>query len=295
MTKILIYGGNGWIGGMMCNLLSKQNINFVKSNVRVNNKNDIIEELDKESPTHVMSFIGRTHGNHDGTNYTTIDFLEQKGRIKDNVRDNLFSPLVLAILCSKRDIHFTYLGTGCIFNYDSEHSLTPTGIGWTENDTPNFFGSSYSVVKGYTDELMHLFEDSVLNLRIRMPIVSQDCPRNFISKIIKYEKICSIPNSMTVLDELLPLALKMSLNNQTGTINLVNPGVISHNEILQIYKDNVDPLFKWNNFTIEQQDLILAAKRSNNRLDTTKLKELFPNVEDINSAVNKCLKNWYKS
>ena len=107
----------------------------------------------------------------------------------------MFSPLVLAILCSRRNIHFTYLGTGCIFNYDSEHTLTPTGVGWTENDTPNFFGSSYSVVKGYTDELMHLFENSVLNLRIRMPIVSQDCPRNFISKIIRYEKICSIPNS----------------------------------------------------------------------------------------------------
>ena len=295
MTKILIYGGNGWIGGMMCELLSKQNFEFVKSNVRVDNKNAVVEELDRENPTHVMSFIGRTHGNHNGTNYTTIDFLEQKGRIRENVRDNLFSPLVLAILCSRRNIHFTYLGTGCIFNYDSEHTLTPTGVGWTENDTPNFFGSAYSVVKGYTDELMHLFENSVLNLRIRMPIVSQDCPRNFISKIIRYENICSIPNSMTVLDELLPLALEMSLNNQTGTINLVNPGVISHNEILQLYKDNVEPLFKWKNFTMEEQDSILAAERSNNSLDTKKLEALFPNVRPINIAVTKCLKKWYKS
>jgi len=100
---------------------------------------------------------------------------------------------------------------------------------------------------------------------------------------------------MTVLDELLPLALEMSLDNQTGTINLVNPGVISHNEILQIYKDNVDPLFKWKNFTIDEQDSILAAERSNNRLDTTKLEELFPNVRPINLAVTKCLKNWSKS
>ena len=81
MTKILIYGGNGWIGGMMCVLLSKKNIKFVKSNVRVNDKKAVEEELDIEKPTHVMSFIGRTHGNHNGTNYTTIDFLEQKGRI----------------------------------------------------------------------------------------------------------------------------------------------------------------------------------------------------------------------
>ena len=274
MTKILIYGGNGWIGGMMCVLLSKKNIVFVKSNVRVNDKKAVEEELYIENPTHVMSFIGRTHGNHSGTNYTTIDFLEQKGRIRENVRDNLFSPLVLAILCSRRNIHFTYLGTGCIFNYDSEHSRTPTGTGWAENDTPNFFGSSYSLVKGYTDELMHLFDTSVLNLRIRMPIVGQDNPRNFITKITNYEYICSIPNSMTILDILLPHVLMFMKKNITGTYNMTNPGKISHNEILTLYKKYVDSEFTWKNFSIEEQDKILLSKRSNNTLDTTKLKTL---------------------
>ena len=292
MTKILIYGVNGWIGGMMCELLSKQNIEYVKSSVRVDNKSAITDELDQENPTHVMSFIGRTHGTCDGKKYTTIDYLEQKGKIRENVRDNLFSPVLLAILCSRRNIHFTYLGTGCIFNYDENHSLSPNGAGWREEDNPNFFGSAYSAVKGYTDELMHLFNSSVLNLRIRMPIVSQDTPRNFISKIIRYEKICSIPNSMTVLDDLLPIALDMSLKKITGTINLVNPGVISHNEILQMYKDNGHPFFKWENFTLEEQSNVLDSGRSNNRLDTSKLKEMYPNVNNIQDAVLKCLKNW---
>ena len=73
--------------------------------------------------------------------------------------------------------------------------------GFKEDATPNFFGSSYSIVKGYTDELMHMLEDCVLNLRIRMPIISKTHSRNFITKITKYEYICSMPNSMTVLDE----------------------------------------------------------------------------------------------
>ena len=42
--------------------------------------------------------------------------------------------------------------------------------GFNESSLPNFFGSSYSIVKGFTDQLMHLFENNVLNLRIRMPI-----------------------------------------------------------------------------------------------------------------------------
>ena len=48
------------------------------------------------NPTHIMAFIGRTHGVVDGKPYLTIDYLEQKGKLKDNIRDNLYSPLVLA-------------------------------------------------------------------------------------------------------------------------------------------------------------------------------------------------------
>lgn len=57
----------------------------------------------------------------------------------------------------------------------------------------------------------------------------------------------------------------------TGTINLCNPGYISHNEILKMYGEIVDPLFKWENFTQEEQRKILAADRSNNFLETDKL------------------------
>ena len=191
--NVLIFGHKGWIGGMMCNLLEENNIDYVTSSVRANDKVGVERELLKIKPTHVMSFIGRTHGTHDGKKYTTIDYLEQKGKIIDNVRDNLFSPMVLALLCKKHDIHFTYLGTGCIFKYDEEHPLGDESIGFTEHSLPNFFGSGYSVVKGFTDELMHMFDDSVLNLRIRMPITDKLEPRNFITKITKYEYICSIP------------------------------------------------------------------------------------------------------
>lgn len=287
--NVLIFGHKGWIGGMMCNLLEENNIDYVTSSVRANDKVGVERELLKIKPTHVMSFIGRTHGTHDGKKYTTIDYLEQKGKIIDNVRDNLFSPMVLALLCKKHDIHFTYLGTGCIFKYDEEHPLGDESIGFTEHSLPNFFGSGYSVVKGFTDELMHMFDDSVLNLRIRMPITDKLEPRNFITKITKYEYICSNPNTMTVLDELLPYALDMAKNKITGTVNLTNPGVVSHNEILEMYRDIVDPSFTWKNFSQDEQAKILAADRSNNCLDTTKLKEMYPNVKHIKDSVKNVL------
>jgi hypothetical protein len=43
-----------------------------------------------------------------------------------------------------------------------------------------------------------------------MPIVaSLVYPRNFITKIIKYDKVVNTPNSMTVLPELLPMSIEM--------------------------------------------------------------------------------------
>ena len=290
--KVLIYGGDGWIGNQVVSLLSEHTV--VKGKARAENIGDLEEEIKLVNPTHIMSFIGRTHGLIGDKTYTTIDYLEQKGKIKENVRDNLYSPLVLAILANKYKIHFTYMGTGCIFEYDELHPFGKEINGFTEDDSPNFYGSGYSVVKGYTDKLMHLFADNVLNVRIRMPITSDYNSRNFVTKIINYEKICSVANSMTVLPELLPLMIDMAEKKITGTINLTNPGLITHNEILTMYKEIVDNNFTWDNFTVDEQNKILAAGRSNNYLDTSKLESLYPQVLDIKSAVKKCLEKMAK-
>ncbi len=287
--KILVYGYKGWIGQQFIQLLKSSNSTYELGDSRVDNIIELENEIKRHSPTHIVSFIGRTHGKIDDKEYTTIDYLEQKGKLKENVRDNLFAPISLALVSKKYNIHYTYLGTGCIFTYikDQEH------IGFTEESLPNFTGSGYSTVKGFTDMLMHQLEDTVLNLRIRMPIVGYDNPRNFITKITNYDKICSIPNSMTVLPELLPIALEMMKVNKLGTINLTNPGVISHNEILEMYKEYVDPEFTWKNFSIEEQNKILASERSNNLLDTTKLETFWPNVKNIKDSIRDLLKNYH--
>lgn len=289
--KVLIYGSNGWIGSQFREILSKENITFVEGSSRVDDVEKLHQEIGKVQPTHIVSFIGRTHGSIGSQQFTTIDYLEQEGKLVENVRDNLFSPLTLAHIAKEKNIHYSYLGTGCIFSYDERRPLGGD-IGFQESSLPNFFGSSYSIVKGFTDRLMKQYDDHVLNIRIRMPIVDHHHPRNFITKIVKYDKICSIPNSMTVLPELLPLVVDMMKNNRTGTVNLTNPGVISHNEILEMYRDIVDPSFTWKNFTQEEQRKILASDRSNNYLETTTLQKWYPEVSPIKKAVSKCLQKY---
>ena len=113
--KILIYGGKGWIGTSFCKLLDNK-YSYTLGTARVNNIDHLCREIDDIKPTHIFSFIGRTHGRIGETDYPTIDYLEQPGKIQENVRDNLFAPITLAKICESKNIHFTYLGTGCILN-----------------------------------------------------------------------------------------------------------------------------------------------------------------------------------
>lgn len=130
--------------------------------------------------------------------------------------------------------------------------------------------------------------ENVCTLRVRMPISSDLAnPRNFITKITRYEKVVNIPNSMTILDELLPISIEMAKRNLTGIWNFTNPGAVSHNEILEMYRDYIDPKFSWKNFTLEEQAKVIVAPRSNNELDATKLKNEFPELLPIKESLIK--------
>ena len=282
--KLLIFGSKGWIGRQFCEYLDENNILYIESDSRADNEKDVEKEILEHLPSNIISLIGRTYGE----NFNTIDYLEQPGKLVENIRDNLYAPIILSILCERYNIHYTYMGTGCIFEYNDEGKKN------NEDDLPNFFGSSYSIVKGYTDRLQHMYSKNTLNLRIRMPIINYDHDRNFITKITNYEYVCSVPNSMTVLHDMYPIMLDMIKKNITGTFNMCNKGAITHNEILELYKNHVDNDFTWKNFTIEEQNKILLSKRSNIELSTEKLYELYPNIPDIKTSIERCMISYAK-
>jgi hypothetical protein len=55
-----------------------------------------------------------------------------------------------------------------------------------------------------------------------------------------------------------------------------------------MYKEIVDKDFKWDNFNIEEQNLILASERSNNFLDTKRLESMYK-VKNIKESVRDTL------
>ena len=271
--KLLIFGSRGWIGSMFINYLKSNNINFIETNVRADNEALVNDIILLHSPSHIISFIGRTYDNDNNDN---------DGELVDNVRDNLFGPVVLSMLAQKHNIHYTYLGNGCIFNNDTtdeNHYI------YDENDNADFNGSSYLIVKGFTDRLIKL-NANALNLRIKMPIVDFNHSRNFITNILNNNNISSFPNSITVLPVFFPIILDMIKNKTIGTFNLVNPGIISQNEILEMYKEIIDPSFTWDNF-----NKIFKSNTSNNHMNSNKICALYPDIPDIKTAIRNCLIN----
>jgi 3,5-epimerase/4-reductase len=140
---------------------------------------------------------------------------------------------------------------------------------------------------------MHEQYPNVLNVRIRMPISSIDGPRNFITKIIQYQRICSIPNSMTVMDDILPLLVECMERGICGTLNATNPGLIDHATILNEYKRIQNPEHTWEEITNEELvGKCVKGARSNNFLDTARIEGLFPGrIPDIHTSVMKILAN----
>ncbi|CAM8957698.1 unnamed protein product [Rhodiola kirilowii] len=275
--KFLIYGRTGWIGGLLGKMCEKQGILYEYGKGRLEDRASLLKDIQNVKPTHVFNAAGVT-------GRPNVDWCESHKT--ETIRANVVGTLTLADVCREHGLRVMNYATGCIFEYDAAHP-EGSGIGFKEEDTPNFHGSFYSKTKAMVEELLKEFEN-VCNLRVRMPISSDlSNPRNFITKISRYNKVVNIPNSMTVLDELLPISIEMAKRNLTGIYNFTNPGVVSHNEILEMYKKYINPEFSWSNFTLEEQAKVIVAARSNNEMDASKLKKEFPELLSIKESLIK--------
>ena len=277
----LLYGSRGWIGGQLMSILGTMGENVIEATSRADDYSSVYHEITSLRPDRVVSTIGRTSG----PSCSNIDYLEQPGKLVENLRDNLQGPINLATVCQQLDLHFTYLGTGCIYEFNEQHPMYGwERCGFTENDPPNFTGSQYSMVKGVTDQLIRQYT-TTLNVRIRMPFSAEMHPRNFVTKITQYRKVISIPNSMTVLPELLPIMIDMASRQIVGTVNLTNPGAITHGEILEMYRQYIDPNFTYEIMNLSELPNYTVGRRSNNYLDTTKLQSYYPQVKPIQESI----------
>jgi 3,5-epimerase/4-reductase len=135
--KFLIYGRTGWIGGLLGQLCAAQGIPFSYGAGRLENRAQLEADIDAAAPTHVFNAAGVT-------GRPNVDWCETHRA--ETVRANVVGTLTLADVCRGHGLVLINYATGCIFEYDDAHQLG-SGVGFKEEDTPNFVGSFYSKTK----------------------------------------------------------------------------------------------------------------------------------------------------
>lgn len=135
--KFLIYGKSGWIGGLLGKLCEKQGIAYEYGKGRLQERVQLVSDIQNVKPTHVLNAAGVT-------GRPNVDWCESHK--PETIRTNVVGTLTLADVCKEHGILMINFATGCIFEYDSGHPLG-SGIGFKEEDTPNFIGSFYSKTK----------------------------------------------------------------------------------------------------------------------------------------------------
>ncbi|CCG81053.1 Putative uncharacterized protein [Taphrina deformans PYCC 5710] len=276
-NRILVFGPRGWIGSTLIEMLKSQGKEVKGATSRLEDRESVLKEIEEYKPTHALNCAGQT-------GRPNVDWCEDNKQA--TIRSNVIGTLNLADVCWLKGVHMTNFATGCIFKYDDAHPMR-SGKGFTEESEPNFDESFYSKTKAQVEKIIANY-DNVLNLRLRMPVSDDLHSRNFVTKISKYERVVDIPNSNTLLHDLLPASIAMFENHVTGIYNFTNPGAISHNEVLTLYKKYIKPDFTWKNFSLEEQAKVIKAGRSNCELDTTKLekklKELGITIPEVHIA-----------
>lgn len=260
--KILVFGSKGFIGSH----LRSRYPDAVTPSADIADAQAVASLLDEHHPDVVINAAGKT-------GRPNVDWCEDHK--EETIRSNVLGPLVLLEECSKRNIYWVHLGSGCIYEGDKD------GRGWTEEDPPNFFGSFYSRTKAWSDQI--LTEFPVLNLRLRMPFDASQEPRSLITKLVRYDRVLDVRNSLTYIPDFLDALHQLMQRNITGTFNVINPGAISPYRIMEFYKDIVDPSHTFERLTLDHLSDVTKAGRSNCILSTEKLQKegiILPPVED---------------
>tara|TARA_Y100000310_G_scaffold231073_1_gene233598 strand:- start:660 stop:2489 length:1830 start_codon:yes stop_codon:yes gene_type:complete len=260
--------GEGYLGTKLRDFLG-----YSSTKLNPLNLEKLKEFLDKEKPDIVINAIGKT-------GRPNIDWCEENKQA--TIESNTIVAANLCIECSKRNIYFVHLGSGCIYYGDKG------GSGFTEEDEPNFYGPQfYAKSKILAEKILKEFP--CLILRIRMPIGEEPHERNLIDKLLKYEKLIDIQNSMTTIPHLLKATKKLIDEKRIGIYNMVNPGTTSAAEIIKMYKELINPNHNFTELSVEGLDLITKGKRSNCFLNSDKLKSEGIFLPEIHDAVKECL------
>lgn len=288
---LLLLGGSGFVGSALRRSLDAQSIRYrsvSRAEVDYTRREQLIGLIRDSRASFLINAAGYT-------GKPNVDACELHKA--DCLAGNAVLPGIIREACEACDLPWGHVSSGCIYT-----GCKPDGSGFTEADPPNFSFrtdncSFYSGCKALGEECLAGSSRTYI-WRLRIPFDSIDSGRNYLSKLIRYERLLDATNSISQLDEFANACLACWVRRVPfGTYNVTNTGAITAREVVEEIKKHLGLDRPFLFFDSEAEFLRLATKtpRSNCILDNSKLLATGIPMSEVHEAVASSLQAWKRA
>ena len=285
---IVILGGAGYVGTAYQRLFARLGIpfhNLARKAVDYTSVERLADLLAETRPEFLINAAGYTgKPNVDACEDAKADCLFGNAVLPGKIRE----------ACERTGTPWGHVSSGCI--YTGERA---GGGGFTEEDAPNFsfranHCSFYSGTKALGEEVLGGARDCFI-WRLRIPFDAFDGPRNYLSKVMRYERLLDAVNSLSQLDEFARATFECWARRVPfGTYNVTNPGRVTTREVVDLIRKRGVSTKSFQFFSDEAEFMRIAARtpRSNCVLDTSKLVATGIAMTEVHEAIDRALQEW---
>lgn len=304
---VLLLGSTGYVGRSFADFLKSRRVEVLTISRAVHDYTDpqtLRKLLQKFRPDFLINAAGYT-------GKPNVDACEKAKA--ETLFGNTVFPLRLAEACAEESIPWGHISSGCIYQGSKGVDALGNPLGFREDDPPNFdFHSGncsfYSGTKAMAEE--HLLKDGreVYIWRLRVPFDHRDSGRNYLSKLLRYQRLLEVRNSLSHLGDFVASAwATMERGLPYGAYNLTNPGAVTTKEVVELIRQegarrqakddafSAERMLKdFSYFASEEEFMKTAAvaPRSSCVLDTTKAEQLGLPLRPVHEALTDSLERW---
>jgi len=288
---IVLLGGSGYVGSEFVRNLEIRGVEY--SSISRANGVDYyaVDQLVRELERLKASFVINAAGYTGKPNVDACEVYKD-----DCLMGNVILPSRVASACHKLGVPFGHVSSGCIYT-----GRRSDGFPFSEEDAPNFSFrqdncSFYSGCKALGEELLSETENSYI-WRLRIPFDEHDGSRNYLSKLMRYEKLLIAENSISHLWEFVDACIETYLRQiPFGTYNITNPGFVSTTEVVDLIKESGLSNKKYSFFSDIDEFMAKAAKtpRSNCVMSPDKIMSHGIKLRPVREAICSALENWVR-
>jgi dTDP-4-dehydrorhamnose reductase len=288
---IYLLGGSGYVGLAYQDLLKKKGIpfnNLRRSDLDYGDAAALTAALKRDRPSFLINAAGYT-------GKPNVDACELD---KTNcLFGNAVLPGRIAEACELAGVPWGHVSSGCIFT-----GKRADGTGFTEEDAPNFTFrqnncSFYSGTKALGEEIL-ADRPNVYIWRLRIPFDHRENPRNYLTKLMRYQSLLDAANSISQLDEFVAATFACwEKHIPFGIYNVTNPGHVTTREVVELILASGVCKKDYKFFTDEADFMQKAAKtpRSNCIMTSAKLASAGITMTPVREAIRQALAGWQKA